>query len=845
MSERTDALRAQMTPEEKASFVTGHDMWYTAPLERLGIPALKVTDGPNGARGDGLMGTGTPTACIPSGASLGASWDVELVEALGSLLGAESRAKSAHVLLAPTINLHRSPKGGRNFECYSEDPLLTGKLAAAFIRGVQSHGVATTAKHFVANDSEFERNTIDSQIDERTMREVALLPFEIAIREGEGWGVMTAYNRLNGRYCSEHEWLLKDVLRGEWGFDGMIVTDWFANGSTEGGVAAQLTLEMPGKGRFYGKKLYAALAEGRVEEADVDVLVDDLLRLMERTGVLDGLGGEPEKPLDRPEDRALVRRAAVAGSVLYRNDGILPLDMSRVGSVAVIGVNAMQAKVMGGGSANVRAYHQSSPLDALTDRFPDLDVRYARGVDIDRTVPPITRPLLRGTTTIEWRNDTWGFDGAPDVVTEGHRTLLRAFGEPADGIDAERWSARVTATIVPEISGPHRFTITESGRARVRVDGEVVVDATGPDIERGESFFGFGSIELSNDIDLVAGRETTVEIEFCNEGAVLLAGVIVGCKALVERDLLGEAVALAQECDVAVVVAGTNDDWETEGRDRDLWELPGGQPELIRAVAAANTRTVVVLNVGSPHSLDWIDDPAAVLSVGFGGQELGDAVVDMLVGDAEPGGRAPTTIGARYEHFAAFANYPGHNSEVRYGESVYCGHRWHDTLGIEPAVAFGSGLGYTTFSIGGAPAEASIGAGDGFAFDVDVTNTGGRRGAEVVQVYVEPINPAVARPVSELKAFGKVEIDPGATETVSFDLTPRAFAYYDPSDRVWPELTGNRFVPAGAGALHREDAGWYVDPGVYRVWIGRSSRELLASVDVTVTGESTIVDGLP
>jgi len=833
-----------MSPEEKAHFVAGHDMWHTGAIERLGIPALKVTDGPNGARGDGLMGTGTPTACIPSGASLGASWDVELVEELGFLLGAEARAKSAHVLLAPTINLHRSPKGGRNFECYSEDPLLSGKLAAAFIRGVQSHGVATTAKHFVGNDSEFERNTIDSVIDERTMREVALLPFELAVREGGGWGLMTAYNRLNGVYCSEHRWLLDDVLREEWGFDGMVVTDWFANGSTEGAVAARLTLEMPGRGRFYGKRLAAAVEEGRVAEADVDVLVDDLLRLMERTGVFDGVGGQPEKPLDRPEDRVLIRRAAAAGSVLYRNDGLLPLDMAAIGSVAVIGPNAMGARIMGGGSANVRAYHESSPLDALRDRHPDLDVHYARGADIDRTVPPITRPLLHGTTTVEWRNDTWGFDGAPDAVTEGQRTLLRAFGSPADGIDAERWSARVTATIVPEVSGPHRFTVTESGRALVRVDGEVVLDATGPDIERGESFFGFGSIELSADVDLVAGGETIVEIEFRNEGATLLAGVIVGCKAMVERDLLGEAVAAAGAADVALVVAGTNDDWETEGRDRDRWELPGGQPELIRAVAAANPRTVVVLNVGSPHCLDWLDEPAAVLSVGFGGQELGDAVVDMLVGDAEPGGRAPTTIGARYEHFAAFANYPGHNSEVRYGESVYCGHRWHDTLAIDPVVPFGSGLGYTTFAIDDVPPSATVATGDALAFTVTVTNTGERRGSEVVQVYVEPVDPAVQRPVRELKAFRKVELDAGGAERVAFTLAARAFAYYDPADRAWPELTGNRFVPAGAGASHRDTPGWYVDPGIYRVWVGRSSRLFAGAIEVTVTGESTSVDGL-
>ncbi|MEM9200414.1 MAG: glycoside hydrolase family 3 C-terminal domain-containing protein [Actinomycetota bacterium] len=834
MSQRTESLRAQMTPHEKAMFVAGVDMWHTAPIERLGIPALKVTDGPNGARGDGLMGTGTPTACIPSGAALGATWDPALVEQLGHLLGEEARAKGSHVLLAPTINLHRSPKGGRNFECYSEDPLLTGKIAAAFVRGVQSEAVAVTAKHFVGNDSEFERNTIDSQIDERTLREVALLPFELAVKEGGAWGLMTAYNRLNGTYCSEHEWLLKTVLRDEWGFDGFVVTDWFANGSTSGSVTAQMTLEMPGPGRFYGEALVAAMEAGEVEETAVDALVDDLLVLLERTGALDGRGNEPEKPLDRPEDRVLNRRAAAAGSVLLRNDGILPLDPGSLGSVAVIGPNARNAKVMGGGSATVRAYHDTSPLDALEARYPDLDIRFAQGADIDRTVPPIARPLLDGTTTVEYRNG-WSFDGTADAVGHEGRTSLLAFGSPVDGIDAERWSARITATIVPEVDGPHVFTLTESGRAILRVDGEVVIDATDSNIERGDAFFGFGSIELSAQATLTAGRATTVEIDFTNEGAILLSGVIVGARPLVERDLIGDAARLAAECDVALVVVGTNDDWETEGRDRDLWELPGGQPELIRSVAAANPRTIVVMNVGSPHAVDWIDEPAAVLSVGFAGQELGEAVVDMVTGLLEPSGRAPTTIGARYEHFAAFTNYPGENGVVRYGEGVYCGHRWHDALGIEPAVAFGSGLGYTTFELSDMP--SSITFDDGASIDVTVTNTGDRRGSEVVQAYVEPPTGPVPRPVRELKAFAKVTLDPGESMTVTLDLDARAFASFDPGDPVYAELAANSLVPAGGGGRHREAAGWYIDPGDYLIHLGRSSREFAGACTMSMDVE--------
>ncbi len=875
MSERIKALRSKMTAREKANFVAGTDIWHAGAVERLGIGTLKVTDGPNGARGVGLMGTGTPTACIPSGAVLGAAWDPDLVYELGSLLGEESLAKGAHVLLAPTVNLHRSPKGGRNFECYSEDPLLSGRIAAAFVRGVQSHSVGVTVKHFVANDSEFERKTIDTQIDERTLREVALLPFEIAVKEGGAWGVMSAYNRLNGTYCSEHHWLLHRVLRQEWGFDGIVVTDWFADGSTVGAVGARMTLEMPGPGRFYGESLFAALQSGEVAESEVDLLVEDLLRLMERTGVLDSENdfeendsqlagssrrskdiddfathntediapndaadtpvGATEGLLDRPADRELIRRAAAAGTVLLTNNGILPLDPAQIGSIAVIGPNARQAKIMGGGSATVRAYHETTPLDALRERLPNHQIRYAVGADIDRTVTPITRPMLTGMARIEYRNG-WAFDGVPDVVVEETKTSVLAFGAPAEGINSDHWSARITATIVAEVDGPHRFTLTESGRAILFVDGKVVVDATATDIARGDSFFGFGSTELSEVIDLVAGRPTELRIDYTNVGAVLLAGVVVGVRPIAKRDLRGEAARLASDCDAAIVIVGTNDDWETEGRDRDLWELPGAQGELIGDVAAANPKTIVIMNVGSAHSLDWIDQPAAVLSVGFGGQEMAEAIVDMLIGDVEPGGRSPTTIGARYEHFGAYINYPGENSVVRYGESIYCGHRWHDALGIEPTVAFGSGLGYTTFDIGDIASTASIVAGEPLNLDVTVTNTGERHGSEVVQAYVEPVGSTMRRPVRELKAFAKTAVDPGKSSTVTLKLDARAFAYFDPADPVWPELSANTMVPAGTGGLHRDTPGWYVDEGTYVVRIGRSSREFAGSCLVTVNG---------
>lgn len=845
MSLRVDDLLGKLSLEEKADLVTGLDMWRTRPVERLGVPSIKVTDGPNGARGDRLMGTGTETACIPCSSVLGATWDPDLVERLGGLLGDESRAKGASVLLAPTINLHRSPLGGRNFECYSEDPVLSGRLAAAFVRGVQSRGVATTPKHFAANDSEFERNTIDAQVDERTLREVYLVPFEHAVKDGGAWGVMSAYNRLNGSFCSENEWLLQRVLREDWGFDGFVVSDWFAARSTAGSVRAGLSLEMPGPGRFYGREcLAAALDAGDIGEAELDRIVGDVLRTLERTGVLDGgdagSGGE-EQRLDRPEDRALCREAAAAGTVLLANDGTLPLDPDAIGSIAVIGPNARLAKVMGGGSATVRAYRAVSPLEALEARLGDrVDVRYARGCDIDRSTPTLASPLLDGELDVAFHA---GFDlgGDPVASTALPSGRFVFFGEPAPGVPLEAFSLRATGRILPTTTGAHGLRIVQSGRTRVLLDGAVVLDATEGEYARGDEFFGLASEEIGAVVELEAGRAAEIAIEYSNRDAVLLSGLRVGLMSLVEEDLLGEAEALAKECDVALLVVGTNDDWETEGRDRDQFALPGDQPELIRRVAAANPRTVVAINTGGIHGLDWLDAPAAALQVGFGGQELGDALVDVLVGDVDPGGRMPTSVPARYEHHPALLNYPGENSVVRYGEGLFMGHRWYDARGIDPAVGFGHGLSYASFdwSAPRAPAEATTALDPPLAVEIDITNTSDRPGSEVVQLYVEPPEARLQRPVRELKGFAKLRLEPGETKTARIELGRRAFAYFDTGDRTFEELEAGAPVPAGSGPGRRTQAGWYVEPGVYRLVLGRSSRDPVASLELTLSGAET------
>ena len=838
MSETVETRLAALSTEEKADLVAGEAIWTTKSFPEAGIPGIGVTDGPNGARGGGLLGTGTATACIPAGAVLGATWDPELVERLGGVLGDEARAKGCRVLLAPTINLHRNPLGGRNFECYSEDPILSGLVAAGFVRGVQSRGVATTPKHFVANDSEFERNTIDSQVDERTLRELYLVPFEYAVAEGGTWGLMSAYNRLNGTFCSENEWLLTQILRDEWGFDGFVVSDWFAARSTAASVRAGLSLEMPGPGQWYNRgPIGEALAAGEMDEGHLDRIAGDVLRLLERTGALEGVDGcEPgqEHELDRPEDRALIRQAAAAGTVLVANNGVLPLDPTAAGSVAVIGPNARKAQIMGGGSATVQAYRNVSLMDALGEEYPDLDVRYAQGCDIERSLIALSAPMLKGKLRMEYFN---GHDWSGPAVhaRESGSGEMVFFGEPGPGVNPEAFSVRASGVLVAEDTGQHTMGLVQLGRCRVLLDGEVVLDATEGDYDRGDDFFGMGSEVISAPVQLTAGRETPIVIEYSSRDSFMLCGARVGVKSQVDRDLIAEAEEAAAAADVAVVVVGTNADWETEGRDRDWFDLPGDQPELIRRVAAANPNTVVVVNTGGACNLDWADQAAGVLVAGFGGQEMGYAVADVLFGVADPGGRMAMTVPARYEHSPAYLNYPGENGVVRYGEGLYIGHRWFDARAIEPAVPFGHGLSYATFEwseprvSGGGDTDLA----DPVVVEVDVANTGDRSGSDVVQLYVEPPPSQLHRPVRELKGFAKVHLAPGERTIARIVLNRRAFAYYDPGDQSPPGLEIGSPVPAGESEK-RTDPGWHVDPGAYTIWTARSSADLVHAAEVSL-----------
>ncbi len=818
MNARIDQLLAELTLDEKAAMVAGVDLWHTAAVPRLGIPALKVTDGPAGARGE--RWSGRPSASFPCGTALGATWNVELARLVGRRIGGEARRKGAHVLLAPTVNIHRHPLAGRNFECYSEDPFLSARLAVEYIGGVQSVGVGCSVKHFVANDSEFERMTISSEVDARTLREILLVPFEAAVLEAGTWSVMAAYNRLHGTFCSEHP-LLTDLVKGEWGFDGVIMSDWYGTHSTVPAANAGLDLEMPGPAQFFGAHLADAVRAGDVDDRIVDDKVRRILVLLERAGGLEHPDAGPEQSIDDPEDRAVARRVAAESFVLLQNrDGFLPIaaDASAAGAarplLAVIGPNAGMAMIQGGGSARVSPFAPVTPLVGLRERFGEaFRIEHERGCTSYKQTPVLDTTVLDGALEIAYHPGR-ECAGEPALVEPGDRGWF-TFTGPFTPEVPEEFSMRISGTLAVPETGVWTFGLVQIGRARLSIDGEVVVDNWEP-TGRSEAFMGFASAEVTAGVELVAGEHHALEIEY-QLPAPSMGALAIGCIPPTPPDLLDRAITLAARADLVVCVVGTDGDWETEGNDRESTALPPPQDELVRAVAAVNPHTAVVVNAASPVDMDWVGHVRAVLHCWFPGEEWGHALADVLSGDVTPSGKLPTTFPVRIEDTPAYTSYPGERGQVHYGEGVFVGYRWYDARRVEPRFCFGHGLSYTTFALDPpqtAVTELSAGAlaaGETVRVVVPVRNTGTRRGAEVVQCYVHDAESSVARPPQELKAFAKLWLDPGAAGEVTLELDRRAVA-------VWDVAASD----------------WAVEPGAFELRVGTSSRAIAHRVPFTV-----------
>ncbi|MFI5803250.1 beta-glucosidase [Streptomyces sp. NPDC051561] len=792
-----EAALGKLDLDAKAGLLAGQDMWTLPALPGIGLKSLVMSDGPIGVRGVRWTAD-DPSIALPSPTALAATWDPELARRAGRLLAQEARRKNVHVLLAPTVNLHRSPLGGRHFECYSEDPYLTGEIGSGYVSGVQDGGVGTTVKHFVGNDAETDRFTVDSVIAPRPLRELYLAPFEAIVKNAHPWGIMTAYNQVNGTTMTEHRYLVNEVLRGEWGFDGFNVSDWMAARSTRGDIEGGMDVAMPGPRTVYGESLAGAVRAGDVEESLVDDAVRNVLRLAARVGILEGA---PAVVTDLPaalDGQALAREIARRGFVLVKNDNAaLPLDASALRKVALSGAAARDARVLGGGSATVFPERVVAPLDGLLHALPEGTVSYAVGADPSdeltvadkgfelRAICRDEHDNVLGEGSLPNGQVQWIGDDLPDGVT--HEALH---------------SVEVIGTFTAREAGEHAFGTRGIGHFAMTLAGEVVhddVQGMSAAADPFEAFFGAPTERGRR--TLAEGETITVSLRHTvlkNTGspltAIMFSFTHLGPQ-LDEDALIAQAVEAARDADAAVVVVATTDRVESEGFDRKDLELPGRQNDLVRAVAAVNSRTVVIVNSGSPVELPWRDEVSAVLFSWFPGQEGGAALADVLLGTEEPGGRLPTTWPVAFAD-APVTEVTPTDGQLHYTEGVFIGYRAWDKSHVAPAYAFGHGLGYTTW-------EYESLTLDGTTATVRIRNTGERTGREVVQVYLAPIADTVERPLRWLAGFASVQVAAGESTEVTVELPRRAFEIWDEAANAWSLVEGSYEVGAGRSIADR------------------------------------------
>ena len=779
-------LLQQLTLEEKAALVQGADFWTTVPLPKIRLRAMTLSDGPAGVRGP-RWDEREPSLNLPSGSALAASWDDALAYRYGAAAASEARRKDVDVVLGPTINLHRSPLGGRHFECFSEDPELTSGLAAAYVRGLQENGVAACPKHYVANDSETDRFTVDVQLDDRSLRELYLAPFERAVEAG-AWTIMSAYNSVDGVTMTEND-LLETPLNSEWGFDGVVISDWTAVRSLDA-VAASQDLAMPGPAPAWAE-LVDAVRDGRIAEADLDRKVLRLLLLAERVGALGTDAAVTPAPVDA---RSFAREAAVEGTVLLANDGSLPLSPA-LSRIAVIGHNALEARTQGGGSATVLPEQIVTPLEGIRTAFANAEVSYEIGAVVQEGVAEIPLEQIANPVTGAPGVRVSFFDahGAELFAEDRRSTALVWFGGDAPIAASRR--VVLEADFVADETGEIELGFAGANPGVLQVDGETVLDEA-PVIEGtdlGAAFLNPPSLTATVPVEQGVARRIRLELRVNEVESALSGALSVTLGIAPERtdpdELIARAVASADDAEVAVVVVGTNSKVESEGYDRTDLALPGRQDDLVRAVAATGTPTVVVVNAGSPVELPWAADVAAIVQGYFGGQEFGAALADVLTGTAEPGGRLPTSWPAALADVPVTAVTPT-DGTLRYDEGIHIGYRAWLKDAAAPAFPFGHGLGYTTWSWGTAQR-------DGDALEVTIANTGARAGKQVVQVYAERADSSVERPVRWLVGYGVVRAAAGETVTARIALPARRFAHWN-------------------------GAGWQVEPGTYTLRIGAS-----------------------
>ncbi|KAK0112943.1 hypothetical protein ONS95_014661 [Cadophora gregata] len=815
-------LLTQLTLDEKISLLAGANVWETVPIERLNIPSLRVTDGPNGARGSQFF-DGTTAACFPACVSIAATFDRALTKRIGKALGQESQTKGSYVLLGPTVCSHRSPLGGRNFEAFSEDPILSGVLAAEYVKGLQSEHVGATIKHFLGNEQDTRRFSVNELISERALREIYLRPFEIVVKTSDPWCLMTSYPKINGAHIDTSQEFLQRILRQEWGYSGLVMSDWGATTSTVESLNAGLDLEMPGKSKWRAlEQVKPAIEAGEVPESTINDRAHAVLRLLKKTGKFGERRADlPETAQDLPEHRDLIRQAGGEGIVLLKNEAILPLNKGQLKKIALLGPLAKHAAAHGGGSASLNCHYKISPFNAFSSRLgSDVDVTYSKGAHIFRVYPDMeedckTSSGKPGFTAKYWKNST--FEGEPfhtaDFPRGSFTTLMDTAVEGKLGV-------RFTTTYTPSSSSSPYLSFSTMGPSKLFIDSVLLFQQNKPTKDSMSFLLGVQD-ELQSQYEFKAGRSYEIRIDTIpspepNGELYLLDGQIAAhlgfiSQAEMELDVLSEATKLAEEADIAIVFVGNNAQWETEGQDMNDMNLPanGSQDRLVAAVAAANPRTIVVNTTGVAVTTPWLDSVPAFLQAWYAGQETGNAIFDVLFGEVNPSGKLPISWPKEYEHTAVYGNFGMDSYEsrqVEYVEGIFVGYRHFDRMwGTEKEVRwpFGFGLSYTTFELTNAGVDGSFEDlnGNGVVITADVANTGKVAGAEVIQMYIlSPNSGSEEHPIKCLAGFEKIRLEPGRKQSISIRPSAQQAAYW-----------------------HAETRKWKVQAGEYRLWLSTSS----------------------
>lgn len=799
-------LIGKLTLEEKIKMLSGSTMMASTPIPRLGIPAFRMSDGPVGAH------IPAPSTAYAAGIGLAASWDLDLAQRIGTQIGRDARSRGASYLLGPGVNIYRAPMNGRNFEYFGEDPFLAAQTAVGYINGVQSQNVSATIKHYAANNSEYFRFTSNSVVSERALREIYLPVFEAAVKQAHVGSIMDSYNFLNGEHATQNYHLNVEIAKQDWGFDGLMMSDWTATHDGVASANAGMDLEMPFGTYMNLKTLLPAVKAGTVKEATIDDKIRRLLRVAYRFGWMDKDPLDNAIPRYNQQGRVAALEGAREGLVLLKNEkSILPLDPARVKTIAVIGPDAFPGSPTAGGSGEVPVFASVSALKGISDRLGiNGTVLYDRGLPSlgliamrsgfllapDKFVPGLTvetfdNPKFEGkpiaTRTEMMANTSGGFEAGAGASAQDTSELIA-------NMPAEVMMGMMNATPTPtytrwtgyymaQAPGDYLFFVEYQGRTRFLIDGKTVIDHS--EVPK--------SALAQQVVTLTPGPHKVV-LEILD--TVAFTGGMVKIGASLEGTLVADsAIEIAKKADAVIVAVGYNAEIETEGADREF-RLPPGQDELIEKIAAANPNTIVAITSGGAVDASrWIDKVAGVIENWYPGQEGGTALAEAVFGDINPSGRLPISWERKLEDNPSYAYYyptPG-TLDVPYKDDIFVGYRGYEHKGVKPLFPFGFGLSYTAFKYAGlaiAPMEGADGK-PGYAVSFDVTNSGTRAGADVAQVYVSEDKPRIERPAQELKGFARVALKPGETRHVTVPLDARSFAWYDVKAKAWQADAGN------------------------------------------------------